>query len=685
MRRLALGALVSLLLAVPAHASVKSVSAERPADRDCTARAVSGAPGVTTSSFTAPADGTLRARLLGGGENGDWDLAAFDSAGTLIAGSSAFRANELVVVHLRRGAQVTLQACRIAGRGARVPMRTNFTKVNFNALDRSGPVSLVDVAVTAPWQLETLEALGLDVTHDVRDGRARVILYGDGDRATLRDTGLAFEVVRRDLLAADRRARARDRGWAARVGRSGLPSGRTEYRTYEDVQRELKQMERRFPSLVRGFTLETKTYEGRDIQAVEIARRAGSKDDGRPVLFLNGIHHAREWPATEVLMEFAWDLLKNADEDPQLAAILRKVRVVMQPYTNVDGFIVSRAALGQPEDVDSDAGIVYSTATGVVILGGSFGYKRKNCNPYPVPAMGQPCDVNFGTDNNRNYPHTWGGGGASSNPNDQSYRGEGPGSEPETLAVQRLHLSLNAPVLLSMHNVAAKVLRPPGTEAENFAPDEKGLKELGRRMAEPTGYANQYGWQLYDVTGGTKDWSYAATGAFGYTVETGPAGADFHGDYRTMVVDQYRGAEELAGRGMREALIEAAKWTRNRRFTSRIAGTAPAGRTLRITKEFVTESAPVCTVGSALPVSFGPIDCVAPGPVQATPEKIEFTTKVPTNGRFTWWINPSTRPYAAAPETYHLTCERRGRVLAEKDVMVARGETARLRLACGRR
>ena len=76
--------------------------------------------------------------------------------------------------------------------------------------------------------------------------------------------------------------------------------------------------------------------------------------------------------------------------------------------------------------------------------------------------------------------------------------------------MQELHLSLNAPVLISMHNIAAKVLRPPGTEAENFAPDEAALKELGRRMAEPTGYLNQYGWQLYDVTGGTKDWAYAS-------------------------------------------------------------------------------------------------------------------------------------------------------------------------------
>ena len=676
-----LAALAALTLTASAHASTISLSAARAVDRDCTAGVRTERPGVTGSSFTAPRDGTLRARLLGGKQSGDWDLVAYDSAGKMIAGSSAFRANELVEVHLRAGARVTLQACRIAGRAASVPLNTDFTAVDFAALAQRGPTSLVDVTITAPWQLESMEALGLDVTHDVTFGRARVVLYGDRDRTALRRTGLAFTEVHHDLLAAERSFRAADR-LAALAGPSGLPSGRTEYRTYEDVQQELKQMQEEYPSLVRGFTLKTKTFEGRDIQAVEIARRAASEDDGRPVLFLNGIHHAREWPATEVIMEFAWDLLRNASSDPELARILHDVRVVLQPYTNVDGFIVSRAALGQPEDVESDEGFVYSTATGVVILGGSLGYKRKNCNPYPLPAAGQPCEVDFGTDNNRNYPHTWGGNGASTNPNDQSYRGQGPSSEPETSAVQELHLSLNAPVLISMHNIAAKVLRPPGTKAENFAPDEEGLKELGRRMADPTGYANEYGWQLYDVTGGTKDWSYAATGAFGYTVETGPANGDFHGDYQSVVIDQYLGDRRNPGRGMREALIEAAKWTRSKPYTSRLQGSAPAGRTLRITKSFVTKSSPVCAVVDPLPVGIAPLECAAPGPVVETPEKLEITTKVPASGHFVWWLNPSTRPYATAPEQYHLTCEDNGEVREQRDVVVGRGQTLKLDLTC---
>jgi hypothetical protein len=685
--RLLCGAAVLAVLAGPTGASgaTRTLSADRAVDRSCTAVVLpSGTAGVVRRTVIAGVEGTLTARLTG---RGDWDLAAFDRAGTLIAGSSAFRADELVKVNLRKGAEVTLQACRVSGAARTVKLTTSTVAFDFERLSQTGASMLVEVPFTAGWQLDALERLGLDVTHDVHDGRARVLLHGDRERTLLQRTGLGFDVVHPDVNAVRRRDRAADRAAVAAAGPSPLPTGRETYRTFEEVQSELKAMQTQFPDLVKGFTFKTKTFEGRDIQAVEITRDVGSEDDTRPVLYLNGIHHAREWPATEVILEFAWDLLKNHRTDPKLARILDEVRVVVQPYTNVDGFVVSR---GAPNLVDpeSAANIVYSTATGVVVLGGSLEYKRKNCNPYPLAGLGGPCEINLGTDNNRNYPHTWGGGGASTNPNDQSFRGVGPGSEPETKAVQEFQLSVNAPVLISMHNIAAKVLRPPGTQAEGFAPDEAGLLELGRRMAEPTDYANERGFQLYDVTGGTKDWAYAATGAYGYTVETGPADGDFHGAYQSVVIDQYLGERgtKSAGRGMREALIAAALWTREETQTSRIRGRAPAGRTLRITKGFDTLTSAVCSAAGILPISTTtatPDECVAPGEVMKVPERIEIVTKVPASGRFTWWLNPSKRPYSKVPEAYTLTCEDGGTVLETHQVTLERGQTLAMDLPCG--
>ena len=99
-----------------------------------------------------------------------------------------------------------------------------FAPFDFESLRRPGPVSLVEVPVTGAWQLGALEQLGLDVTEDISDGRARVMLYGDRDRTTLARTGFGFTVVHPDMAAVERAARAGDRRWAARVGRSALPT-----------------------------------------------------------------------------------------------------------------------------------------------------------------------------------------------------------------------------------------------------------------------------------------------------------------------------------------------------------------------------------------------------------------------------------------------------------------------------
>jgi Zinc carboxypeptidase len=80
--------------------------------------------------------------------------------------------------------------------------------------------------------------------------------------------------------------------------------------------------------------------------------------------------------------------------------------------------------------------------------------------------------------------------------------------------------------LILLHNFASLVLRPPSLERKGLAPDEDRLKQLGDKMASDTGYTSQYGWQLYDTSGTTEDWNYAAAGAYGYTIELGPAAED---------------------------------------------------------------------------------------------------------------------------------------------------------------
>ena len=149
------------------------------------------------------------------------------------------------------------------------------------------------------------------------------------------------------------------------------------------------------------------------------------------------------------------------------------------------------------------------------------------------------------------------------------------------------------------------------------APDEEALKELGAEMAEANGYANIHGWELYDTTGTTEDWSYNATGGFGYTFEIGAN--EFHPPF-PQVIDEYLGAGDYEGMGNREAYLRALEAAVDPRTHSRLTGKAPKGATLRLTKTFQT------------PTWEGSFE-----------DRLETTLRS-RGGRFLWHINPSTRP-----------------------------------------
>jgi hypothetical protein len=150
--------------------------------------------------------------------------------------------------------------------------------------------------------------------------------------------------------------------------------------------------------------------------------------------------------------------------------------------------------------------------------------------------------------------------------------------------------------------------------------DEAAMHALGAEMAAQNGYRNIHGWQLYDTTGTTEDWSYNATGGYGYTFEIGPH--EFHPPF-PEVVDEYLGAGLYAGKGNREAYLLALEAASDPAHHSVVAGRAPAGAVLRLTKEFQTK-----TSIESLTIS----------------DRLESATTVPASGKYTWHVNPSTRP-----------------------------------------
>ena len=386
----------------------------------------------------------------------------------------------------------------------------------------------------------------------------------------------------------------------------------------------------RYPGLVKELTLNHRTVEGRDVNGIEITKNPTAQD-GKPIFLQLGVHHAREWPSSEHAIEFAYDLLNNYGTSGRTTSLVDSTRTIVVPIVNPDGFNLSREA--------PHAG--FSASFGVF----DFEMKRKNCAisaNTPAQYRTGTCGDNLagrlrGTDPNRNYGGIWGGGGASTVWSSDTYRGDGPFSEPEIRNIRELQSTRSITNLITNHTYSNLVLRPPGVADFGFPLEEPQYKALGARMTSHNGYANIPGYGLYDTTGGTEDWTFWTAGSLGFTFEIGPN--EFHPPYNNGVVDEYLGRGQSAGAGRggnREAYYEMLDATRDKALHSVIAGSAPAGSELTIRKSFLTETSPVWNNDFGTDI----------GPVQTFPDTLEYsmTTDGPT---FEWNVNPSTRPVVA--------------------------------------
>ncbi|CAB4756230.1 unannotated protein [freshwater metagenome] len=549
---------------------------------------------------------------------------------------------------------------------------------------------------------EKLQSLGLDLTEHAGHDYVEVVLHTPADLAALVLGGFTFDVRIPDLVKRSLEIAEINEDYARATRRSPLPSGRDTYRTLDDYNADMAALEETYPKVAKRFTLPLPSLEGREIFGVEIGSDVTRKASGRPTFLLMGVHHAREWPSGELAMEFAVDLAKNYGKDRRITRLLDRARVVVVPVVNVDGFDLSRTD-GEFLDLRAlnDTGLDPLGGQTSVLATPGQAYKRKNCriiDGVATPAgtcratLASPGGFLAGVDLNRNYGGFWGGpGAAGSTPNpaavevgplDPTYRGAAPFSEPETQNIQQLVRERQVTMLISNHTFSNLVLRPNGVAPTTIgpdgipvgdAPDEKALKRLGAKMTAANGYQNIHGWELYDTTGTTEDWSYNATGGFGYTFEIGAN--EFHPPY-PEVVDEYLGAGELEGKGNREAYLAALEHAVDTRFHGVIKGKAPAGAVLRLRKEFDS-----------------------PTWESSFEDFLDSSITVGRTGTFSWVVNPSTRPVVrprtytvdgvtkrtkGKKESYTLTCEVDGKVESAQKVFIDRGQVRSLdlRRAC---
>lgn len=676
---LALAAAAALLAPAGAEAAERVLRADGVPSRPCTDLQRPGAPGMARAGARAGGVALVTARLAAP----RWELAVFEGSGRLVAASLAGGDEQVAPGFVTAAGELVVQACRGPGSPPRAELSVRVGELSGVPQQR---LQLARVRTDGPADDELLAGAGLDLTEHGGPGFVDVVLHSPGDASRLAALGFAYEVLDPDLAAtalADRRA---ELGAAARggPGEPSLPSGRAgTYRRLFEYSAEMQALAERRPRLVRYFTLPHETFEGRVIEGIEIAPRVRRRD-GRPAFLMMGAHHAREWPSAEHTMEFAYELVRGwAQRRKPVRRLLRRARAILVPVVNPDGFNLSREA-GEALGAAGGRGGLEETVNLLI----PFEYHRKNCRyTPPFEADGGSCDqllstglAQFGVDINRNYGGFWGGPGASA-PDSlplgalaQDYRGPGPFSEPESQAIRRLVSSRQVVTLITNHTYSNLVLRPPGLEQQGPARDERLLKRLGDAMAAENGYVSQRAYELYDTTGTTEDWSYYATGGLGYTFEIGPA--NFHPPFAEGVVAEYLGLTGAAGPGGGNRAAKALRSTAKRRHHAVIAGRAPRGSLLRLRKSFLTATSPVLdgAGNEGEPTTFR--------------DRLRDRLRVGRDGRFSWHVNPSTRPIAERPERWRLTCHARpgGPALASRRVLVGRGERVRvdLRRACRR-
>jgi hypothetical protein len=239
------------------------------------------------------------------------------------------------------------------------------------------------------------------------------------------------------------------------------------------------------------------THEGRDVIALRLTAEEEESEDGtKPAVLYSSMIHAREWIAGEVnrrLLE--WFIKGWREEKPQVVDILESTELWFVLVQNPDGyqytFDVDRLWRKNLRDNNEDGEIT----------------------------------IGDGVDGNRNFPEHWGfdDEGSASLSSDETYRGPGPLSEPETQALDEVLQRSTPEYHISYHSFGELLLYPFGFQVNTPSADDPLFVAWAGTDKKPAvqGYNPGVGADLYTTNGEQTDYAYAEYGALSITPELG--------------------------------------------------------------------------------------------------------------------------------------------------------------------
>ncbi|SMB89418.1 M14 family zinc carboxypeptidase [Deinococcus hopiensis] len=285
-------------------------------------------------------------------------------------------------------------------------------------------------------------------------------------------------------------------------------SGYACYRTVEETYASAQSLVTQYPNLaswspIGQSWLKTQGRGGYDMNVLRLTNR--NTGGTKPKMVVTAAIHGREYTTAELVTRFGEYLLANYGKDADVTWMLDTQEVDLILQTNPDG------------RKKAEAGALW----------------RKNVNPYGCSTASKQ-----GTDLNRNFSFAWGGGGASTDPCNETFRGVSGGSEPEVQTVQNFLKATFADqrgpgrtdaapagtpgIYLDIHSYSDLVLWPWG-DTSTVAPNGTALQSLGRKLAYFNGYTPEQAVGLYPTSGTTDDFAYGELGVAAYTIELGSA------------------------------------------------------------------------------------------------------------------------------------------------------------------
>ncbi len=276
------------------------------------------------------------------------------------------------------------------------------------------------------------------------------------------------------------------------------------YHTYEEMVKELENLESSYPHIARLDSIGISSQNKKVIWAFKISDKVQLEED-EPAVLYNGVHHACEVMGLEICISLINDLLKGYGTDPKITFWIDNTEIWFIPLLNPDG---------------------YSAVTSEINL-----YWRKNIRDLNNDSKLYQFECNDwwtcyteGVDLNRNYDFNWEYGG-SYHPWHYNYRGEYPFSESETQAIRELALAQRFSLSISYHSYG-EIVFYPWEWGKGFSPDEPTLRDIASNLALRIKKQNTN--EPYDcghngaLVGMSTNWLYGKLGTFDFIVEVLP-------------------------------------------------------------------------------------------------------------------------------------------------------------------